>query len=196
MARIPQIGEFVTLVDVEIRIAKYLGTLRREENRRKGTEDKLIADVDPYENDIEAVATELAMHRICDVYPSRVFDIGVRSADLGTDDGDFVQWGLRFDVKWTVRNDGHLAVPEYVNVGHVDLYALFVGTLPNYRYCGVLPAEEALRSSRLYPLGAGCTPSYNAKQYELTEIETHIAPNEQRSGPPINAAATNGPPVG
>lgn len=119
--------ELVTLSRPECRIATYIGRLRRRISLAYSRETRRDFTADGFQNDIEAVAAEMAVAKSLNIYPEWSPTPGqVPGFDLALN-------GQKLDVKSTQRPDGNLLIPS---LDEDLLYILVCGQMPNYRILG------------------------------------------------------------
>ncbi len=146
-----------TLNKAEQKLARYLAAERHAMNRRAGAGNRRVGPQSDEQTDLEGIAAEIAFCRVMNVYPDTSLD-GRPAYDA--------QIGLRrVDVKATTYQNGKLIAVPWKAENPPDAYALVVGTFPEYRVAGWLPADRLLVHERLTDLGHG--PTYAAEQSEL-----------------------------
>lgn len=157
-------GPIITLSHDEAAIAQYLGRRRHEANVRLGNVNmKLNPAVDPIENNVTGVMSELAFAKHANVYPDlTVVDSGpMPKFDFRTHRGDFG------DVKGTPYERGKLVMLPYAMARTPPqlVLVLMVGADRSYRYAGYARAADLGLSENLTDLGRG--PTYALEQSAL-----------------------------
>jgi hypothetical protein len=143
----------------EQKLAKYLAQARYEANRNANITDAKIGPQSNKETDLGGTGGEIAFCKIHNVYPD--LSIGRRppyDAILPT--------GHTVDVKTTSYESGCLAVRIKAKDDPADLYALMIGTFPEYRFVGWISKELLFRDENIGDLGHG--PTYVIKQEGLS----------------------------
>lgn len=143
----------------ESKLAEYVAKERFKKNREKGNINKKVGAQSCKVTEIEGLAAEIAFCKLFNVYPDL-------ETDLGTPDFDCIlPTGEKIDVKGTTHPNGRL-ICEVSKISHpADLYALIVGTLPNYEFFGFATAEQLLNPDTITDLGYG--PTYVLERCKL-----------------------------
>ncbi len=151
----------VILNDAEQRLSKYLAKKKYEQSRKQGIPNMKIGPQSNEVTDLDGVGAEIAFCKLHNIYPN----LEVTSADPAYD--CVLSDGRTVDVKQTPRPAGRLLATlkkkKYSDM--IDLFALMVGELPNYRFVGAMRAADLLVKNRIMDLGHG--PTYAADQGEL-----------------------------
>ena len=138
----------ITLNDAEQKLARYLAQKRYQNARSKGIENKRIGDQSDAETDLNGIGAEIAFCKLMNVYP-----------DLQTehipDNDALLRNGMTVDVKATKYRNGHLIAAPWKSTEAADIYALMVGTFPNYRFAGWASGSHLLQSDNKKDLGHG-----------------------------------------
>lgn len=162
--------ETITLNKAEIELAKYCGHWRYYTARKMGVPDELVDEnIDPIKNDISSMGAEIAYGKIRNIYP----DLKTRYKPFEKRPiHDFIINGKTVDVKWTHWETGGLLVAEdLVKAGKVtDIYALFTGVFPEYKFWGEVPKEIILNRNNL-----GAKKGLRRKSYYMTQddVQSH-----------------------
>lgn len=127
-------------------------------------------DDDAVENDRNAAGAELAFARF----------IGVPLEDWQPHVGSWTKKNVgTFDVRSTWRDYGRLLIR--VSDPDEQRLVLVVGTLPKYRLCGWMTAEEGRRIGKKSDAGTGREEAWWVEQYQLHPME-EIEALPQQSG--------------
>ena len=158
----------VNLSREECEVVRYLGEARRRQNRSKGVSDKLVANEDPLQRDIEGIGAEFAFAKLYDLYPP--MDIHPRSGSA-----DFIINGRTIDIKQSDYNNARLIVPPYkLDSDKVcDSYVLATGKLPTYTFRGFARKEDICNPKNLLTL--------RSLVYALSIKDLKPMPNYERS---------------
>lgn len=140
----------VKLNNSEQKLAKYIAKCRYDINREQGIVDAKKGDQSNEFVDLEGIAGEIAFCKIHNLYP----DLEVKVTNQDTDIGDCIYNGYQVDVKTTSYNTGKLICALWKN-NEIDLYALMVGTFPNYEFRGFAYDWELKREENIINLGRG-----------------------------------------
>jgi len=147
----------VTLNEAEQRLASFIGNARHLASRESGIKDLRRGDKSADLIDKGGAAAEIAFCKAFNIYPD--LDIGEKKiADCTLSSGHTV------DVKWTSRQNGMLITVPWKRA-EVDIFALVVGTMPEYRIAGWMLATELIKQDRLRFVGNNNV--YAATQDEL-----------------------------
>lgn len=122
----------VNLTDDESIIVETIVTNRYIKNRGDGVDDRLAANRDPIENDIEAFGAELAVCKHFNIYPDLQWT-EFRNNDLRIN-------GFRVDVKKIFGRNMNVRKTSRSN--EVDYYVGVGGSFPDYQILGALSAER------------------------------------------------------
>lgn len=156
----------VTLNVAEQKLAKYLATEITRSCREHGIPNQQVSELDFDEISVDGFAAEIAYCKGMNLYPDLdVYGSEIRPAfDCRWHDGRTV------DVKHTSLEHGNLICPVGLNKERkqCDLYALVIGTMPNFRIVGHAYGH-VLFSSRIAPLPNG--PAYRVMQEDLWMLE-------------------------
>jgi len=158
-------SDCVTLTAAEIWLAEYLVRERRKVRAEWLAE--IRSGRDPIQVERDAMEAELSFCRSQNVYPD--IDATCRSHanqfDCVTADG------VRVDVKWSSRLDGHLmAMPHKIGCDDIDAFVLVVGKRPTFRIVGWTPFSTLIDVSKLRNFGYG--PTYAMAQEDLSPMAT------------------------
>ena len=181
----------------ELRVAKGLGTLRNQSNRKANVDDAVVgSDGDSVEIDVLGTQGEFAFCKLFNTWPdltigprqtSPVGDTQLRIADF-----DIVP----VDVKTTRHRDGQLlATLNHTLSNSPLLFALMVahsGETGGFIFGGFALAYDLLHPSRIVDLGYG--PTYAMNQNELMQslINVKMALRERRTSGSFIAIDGNG----
>jgi hypothetical protein len=158
----------IKLSKIEQSICKVLAQKRHDNNRKNNVNNSKIGDQSDFETDLEGIAAEFAFCKIHNIFPD--LSIHVRSSKSGTDKkGDCVYNGYSIDVKTTKYKTGKLLAVTWKDSDSVDIYALMVGSFPNYEFKGFMLSGDLLSPERIGNLGYGDT--YIAQQEELLNFD-------------------------
>lgn len=149
---------WVTLNEVEQRLAQYVAKRRTQMNREKGTKNRKIGVQDCDTTELEGIGAEIFYNKVMNTYP----DLSVTQAP---DEDCVSRAGLTVDVKGTKRPNGHLIASVWKKEKTTQVYALVIGTFPTYRIAGHYYAEELFKDENLKDLGYG--PVYGVPQEKL-----------------------------
>lgn len=132
----------ITLTTAEVRLAWFIARARYAHNRENGNPANLYGKGDPIDREANSYGAELAFCKYFNVYPDiKTHKAGVEDATLP--DGRLV------DVKQTWRHDGRLLVKVKDRRGKVDLFALVTGTLPVFKYHGMIEYAKLIREETI-----------------------------------------------
>lgn len=149
----------VVLSEAEQRLASFIGKARHLSSREKGIKDLRRGDKPADLIDREGAAAEIAFCKAFNIYPD--LDIGEKKiVDCTLSSGHTV------DVKWTSRPEGMLITVPWKKP-KVDIFALVVGTMPEYKIAGWMLATELIKEERLRFVGNNNV--YAATQGELVD---------------------------
>jgi hypothetical protein len=123
----------VKLSESEQIICTFVATQRVNSNRAANSYNAKRSDKSDYEIDLQGFAGELAFCKLNNVFPD--FTSDVRSAAKGQDQGDCIVSGLRVDVKTSAVDKPMLWIKARKK-GCADVFALMVGTYPEYEFKG------------------------------------------------------------
>jgi hypothetical protein len=145
VALVPKV---IGLNDVEQRICKYVARCRNQYGRENGIENKKKGPQSDELTDLNGMGAELVFCKIHNIYPD--LDIGILA-----DDDCLLPSGLGVDVKTTTYLQGRLLVGLNKKEKQADIYALLVGSFPNYRYAGMMSAKEIFNDENIGNTGHG-----------------------------------------
>ena len=160
----------IILEDGEKDLVSFLAKGRFDRARnRNATYRKMGDSNDKYSHDRIGLFAELAFAKKTDVYPSQILSPKCNSKTFGSDLGDTVFKGKRFDVKATVHNNGVLWIDK-VNE-NIDYYAFFVVRENEKVECELVGVIEAgvLHSKKPSHRKQFKFPCIWAEQGELTD---------------------------
>lgn len=155
----------VKLNQTEQELAQVIAQRRYESARGQGITDMKVGDQSNWETDLEGAAAELAFCKLANVYPD--MEIGKASIE-----DCYLKNGYAIDVKTTRYEGGRLLAVRWKREKDVDLYALMVGTFPQYRLAGFMKSEDLINEAKLKDLGRG--PVFAADQNELVKPDDVI----------------------
>jgi len=150
----------ITLSEVEQRLVKHIANLRYKNDRAVGATATLY-NRSPLENEINSLGAELAYCKIFNCYP----DLGVNEFmpfDAIKPNGETV------DVKHTILKNGRLLVKVKDRKSTPDMYALMIGTFPEYYYAGEIASNELLDEKNIITNIAH--PAYAVEQARLVKL--------------------------
>lgn len=167
----------IELNELEIQIGTSIAKKRYASNRKGKVKNTLLVKTkkEKIALDIEGVLSELAFCKIAQVYPSEVFDIGLRSKKNGKDLGDAFLGGVAVDVKSTKTQTGRLI--SMFNNKNVDFYALMIGEEGSYRLAGLMESDVLCVDSRWGHHGVFKKPCFKAEQDELIPWDKFVKNN-------------------
>lgn len=155
----------VVLSEAEQRLASFIGKARHLSSREKGIKDLRRGDKPADLIDREGAAAEIAFCKAFNIYPD--LDIGEKKiVDCTLSSGHTV------DVKWTSRPEGMLITVPWKKP-KVDIFALVVGTMPEYKIAGWMLATELIKEERLRFVGNNNV--YAATQGELVDPKSLLS---------------------
>ncbi len=137
----------ITLNEIEIRLAKFVARKRYELAREKGRPNLKVGGQSNEATDLEGAAGEIAFCKVMNVYPNLVI------GEIDEYDAD-IPFGT-VDVKTTKYRSGRLLAVRSKKMRQADLYALIIGTIPNYRFVGMATGEELFQEENIKDLGRG-----------------------------------------
>lgn len=148
----------------EQRLASYLARKRADVNKKLGVKDMQQGPQVTEDMEQNSTGGELAFCRTLNIYPN----MAVERPDDGID--CYLPDGRSVDVKTTQHEKGRLSAPLWTPNKKVtpDIFALMIGTFPEYRLVGYMKSTELLQDHRIKKLGA--TPTFTAEQRELLDI--------------------------
>jgi hypothetical protein len=149
----------VVLSEAEQRLASFIGKARHLSSRKQGIKDLRRGDKPADLIDREGAAAEIAFCKAFNIYPD--LDVGDKKVVDCT-----LSSGHTVDVKWTSRPEGMLITVPWKKP-KVDIFALVIGTMPEYRIAGWMLATELIKEERLRFVGNNNV--YAATQGELVD---------------------------
>jgi hypothetical protein len=169
------INKSIILNEVEQELCETIAKRRHDNNRSNSVKNSKIGKQSDWETDLEGIASELAFCRLFNLYP----DLTIFTRTSAQDAGDVtLPDGRTVDVKSTKYKNGKLLAVLWKSA-KVDLYALMVGTFPEYTFKGFMSSSELLQPSKVKNLGYGDT--YAAEQEELVELSDVKVVEKQES---------------
>ncbi len=167
----------IKLNSIEIEIGKSIANKRYAQNRAKNVKNTLLVKTkkEKIALDIEGVLSEMAFCKIAQIYPSEVFDVGVRSKKNGKDAGDAFYEGIAIDVKSTKTQTGRL-ISMFDNKD-VDYYALMIGEEGKYNLVGLMKSKDLCVKERWGHHGVFKKPCFKAEQNELLSWDKFVKNN-------------------
>lgn len=165
------IGDSVTLNDVEQKICKAVANARHKTNRKSNVHNAKVGNQSNEQTDLDGVSGEMAFCKLADIYPKDIFVIHPKSAKRGSDKkGDVTYLGKTVDIKTTAYRTGHLLATEG-KTPDVDYFALIIRDRDKYVFKGFMKSTELLEDKRLKLFKKGQkVKSYVASQDELKEM--------------------------
>jgi hypothetical protein len=151
----------IALNEAEQRLAKFLARSRYEAARKRGIANAKIGPQSNEQTDLEGIGAEIAFCKMFNVYPD--LEVGHTPAEDAV-----LPSGVAVDIKSTKHPRGHLLAAKWKKP-NVSAYVLLIGEFPRYRFAGMMPCEELLRTERLKNFGHG--EGYAAKQEELLSMD-------------------------
>ena len=176
----------IILTDDEIEQCRQVGILRYNMARQVGAKDLRINMTwsEKMENEHEAVMAELAFAKLTFSDTSKIFDVELKPAAWGMDEGDVYLDGhdTWVDVKWSKYKHGRLSTNVKKIRGSAHLIVLMTGKMGTYTYRGGMTHQDFFIDAHKYKLSETSTMSYNADQKHLTYslIELIERSKEQR----------------
>lgn len=155
----------VILSEAEQRLASFIGKARHLSSREQGIKDLRRGDKPADLIDREGAAAEIAFCKAFNIYPD--LDVGEKKVVDCT-----LSSGHTVDVKWTSRPEGMLITVPWKKP-KVDIFALVVGTMPEYRIAGWMLATELIKEERLRFVGNNNV--YAATQGELVDPKSLLS---------------------
>jgi hypothetical protein len=158
----------VTLNEIEMRLAHCIGVSRCENNRENHIKDKLQDEgANGVEKSIQGVMGEIAFNKLTNTFPDTV----ICPQGQGTDIGDNVVAGIRFDVKTTKHQSGHLACVKWKN-DVPEAYALMIGDIdsPDMVFGGFAWREELKKDANIVDFRNLGRPQYALPQSLLHDL--------------------------
>ena len=155
----------VVLSEAEQRLASFIGKARHLCSREQGIKDLRRGDKPADLIDREGAAAEIAFCKAFNIYPD--LDVGEKKVVDCT-----LSSGHTVDVKWTSRPEGMLITVPWKKP-KVDIFALVVGTMPEYRIAGWMLATELIKEERLRFVGNNNV--YAATQGELVDPKSLLS---------------------
>lgn len=155
----------VVLSEAEQRLASFIGKTRHLSSREQGIKDLRRGDKPADLIDREGAAAEIAFCKAFNIYPD--LDVGEKKVVDCT-----LSSGHTVDVKWTSRPEGMLITVPWKKP-KVDIFALVVGTMPEYRIAGWMLATELIKEERLRFVGNNNV--YAATQGELVDPKSLLS---------------------
>jgi hypothetical protein len=151
-------GTVVVLNEAECRLAEYLAKKRQKDCEDLKVKNLKVGPQSDLQSHLEGIGAELAFCKLMNVYPDTV-------TDRWPDSDAVTKYGESVDVKTTRYRNGRLVMPLHKANKQSDMYALMVGTFPEYRLVGMLSAEEVFKPENVHDLGHG--PCYVIEQEKL-----------------------------
>jgi hypothetical protein len=158
----------VTLNEIEMRLAHCIGISRCENNRENNVRDRLQDEgADGVEKSIQGVMGEIAFNKLTNTFPDTV----IHPKGQDTDVGDNVVMGVRFDVKTTKHDTGHLACVKWKN-DNPQAYALMIGDVhsPDMIFGGFAWREELKKEENIKDFRNLGRPQYALPQDVLHHL--------------------------
>ena len=145
----------VILSKAEQWIASAIAEQRVNSNRAANSFNAKRSDKSDYEIDLQGFAGELAFCKLMNRFPD--FTSDPRSAAKGQDQGDCVVDGFRVDVK-TLAADKPMLWIKARKRGCADLFALMVGSYPEYDFKGFVHHDVVFAegNKHTFPNGDTC----------------------------------------
>lgn len=128
---------WIELNAAEVKLATYLATSRRTNNRSAGIKDSQQGSQDAIQIDLNGMGAELAWCKANNVYPYTDTSRPSKAPDGTT------RYGMTVDVKHS-NNGSYMSIVRWAKIGDVDCYAMVIGSMPKYKIVGQISAEEAL----------------------------------------------------
>jgi hypothetical protein len=149
----------LTLTASEVQVARFLASLRHQNDRQAGVVNQRIGPQSDEFTDLNGLGGELAFCKLVNVWP----DLTTEPRRGGY---DCIVNGWRVDVKTTEYRGGKLVASLSKRVEDVDVFALVTGAFPGaYRIAGWAWAVELLQDHTIGNLGHG--QGYILEQREL-----------------------------
>jgi hypothetical protein len=150
----------ISLNTAEQKLSQFIAKCRYENARKRGIVNAKMGDQDDWSTDLNGIGAEIAFAKLMNVYP-----------DLTTDnshlpDYDCIVGGYKVDVKTTTRENGRLLATLKKKTADIDVFALVVGTFPNYNYIGRATHGELCDDENIIDLRHG--KGYGLRQNQLT----------------------------
>jgi hypothetical protein len=155
-------GMVIVLNEIEQRLARHVAAKRQKDCEDKGAKNLRMGPQSDLQSHLDGIGAELAFCKLMNVYPDMV-------TDRWPDSDAITRYGDSVDVKTTRYPNGRLVMPLHKVNKQSDLYALMVGTFPEYQMVGVLSAEQVFRPENVRDLGHG--PCYVIEQEKLEQVE-------------------------
>ena len=162
----------VTLTEHEQRIARFLAKERYNVNRENNVQDAKKGEQSNEFVDLEGIAGEMAFCKIFNLYP----DLEIKVTTQDTDAGDCILNGHKVDVKTTSYDTGRLICATWKN-DDVDLYALMVGTFPNYEFRGMATSSYLKQEKNKTDLGRGVVYALRQKDLQFPKDYEYTGKN-------------------
>jgi hypothetical protein len=159
------IGTEVTLLDIEIKIAKYVAHERIVNASQTTYHRGKMSNLDDLEMNHEGMMAEIAFCKLFNIYP----DMNATPRRSKDDFGDCILHGLRVDVKSTKYHKGKLLVTRW-NHCNSDAFVLMTGGKGKYIFRGFAKSSDVVSSKTLIDLGYGLT--YHMNQKDLKDYKT------------------------
>lgn len=150
----------IILNTAEQKLAKYLAKARYERAREANRVNAKVGPQSDDVTDLEGIAAEIAFCKMMNVYPDT--EVG----HTPDHDATSVQLGGT-DVKSTKYKNGKLLARPCKKGKEPDTYALMIGTFPEYRFAGWVPASDLICDDKVTDLGHG--PTYALSQSDLNQ---------------------------
>lgn len=131
----------ITLNETEQRLCQFLAKKRADFDASSGTNPTVYGGQDHSQMELNSLGGELAFCKAFNLYPDLDFE------HFGTEDA-ITHQGFRVDVKTTEWKNGKLMV-KAIDRNHCDLYALMIGTFPEYQVAGFSSSAELFNESNL-----------------------------------------------
>ena len=129
----------VSLSPEEQKIALWVAKQRYASNRSAGVVNARVGDQSDELTDLEGFAGEMAFCKLLNLYP----DMSIEP-QTGTFDCETAK-GTTIDVKTTKYERGHLIVGKKKEGCGTQVYALMVGSFPQYQFRGWVYNEDIFR---------------------------------------------------
>tara|TARA_R110000787_G_scaffold138959_1_gene252584 strand:+ start:853 stop:1440 length:588 start_codon:yes stop_codon:yes gene_type:complete len=156
----------VILNETELRLSKFIGKKRFQQNRKAKVFDSAVDDT--HKIDTLGASAELAFAKLCNLYPLDFLVLKPKSKAKGTDMGDLTVDGISIDVKATSHEKGML-LSTSKHADNIDLFALMVKKEEDtFQLKGFMLAAELATEERFGRAGGKLRrPAYVAIQDEL-----------------------------
>ena len=141
---------WITLNELEMKMAIFLAKKRDSVNRLEGITQRQVSSRPHEEVELDGVAAEIAYARMMNVYPDTDYDHVPRPNE------DCVNaYGQTVDVKASNYPAPDLIVSKSKKDKPCDVYAVMKGKFPTFRLVGHRRREDVFKDGNLKDLGRG-----------------------------------------